>query len=261
MAVQEIKQFKQQNGIDILKISCKTTKNFPECNNYFYCDAKDEDIVDNYTWRLNKRSMNIDVRTSVGTIYNIQRLLFHQELAYKYLGYYPDCIDHINGVDFDNTNNNLNEVTQRKNTYNRPSKNYNKSFEYNSFRARITVDCRVLYPYNSVHTEVEACQLAYQAETNYLRSILQDDYYMYDFLKDRRDDLDILDLERTGVVSSDEATYKHVIRYAKDNAWYYYRYNLAEYFKDNHIPVPSFRTDEGGFMRHPVTNELLCPFK
>ena len=72
MAVQEIKQFKQQNGIDILKIICKTTKNFPEGNNYFYCDAKDEDIVDNYTWRLNKRSMNIDVRTSVGTIYNIQ---------------------------------------------------------------------------------------------------------------------------------------------------------------------------------------------
>lgn len=49
MAVQEIKQFKQQNGIDILKIICKTTKNFPEGNNYFYCDAKDEDIVDNYT--------------------------------------------------------------------------------------------------------------------------------------------------------------------------------------------------------------------
>ena len=40
MAVQEIKQFKQQNGIDILKIICKTTKNFPEGNNYFYCDAK-----------------------------------------------------------------------------------------------------------------------------------------------------------------------------------------------------------------------------
>lgn len=83
---------------------------------------------------------------------------------------------------------------------------------------------------------------------------------MYNFLEDRRNDLDILDLERTGVLSHEESIYKHVLRYAKDNAWYYYRYNLVKYFKDNHIPAPKFITDEQGFMRHPVTNKLLCPF-
>lgn len=35
---------------------------------------------------------------------------------------------------------------------------------------------------------------------------------------------------------------------------------LEQYFKDNHIPVPDFSLDEQGFMRHPITNQLLCPF-
>lgn len=96
-------------------------------------------------------------------------------------------------------------------------------------------------------------------ETDYLRGILKDDYYMYDFLKDRRGDLDILDLERTGIISAEEATYRHVIRYAKDNAWYYYRYNLEQYFKDNHIPVPDFDLDEQGFMIDKITRKKLCP--
>ena len=33
-------------------------------------------------------------------------------------------------------------------------------------------------------------------------------------------DLDILDLERTGQISEEEAIYRHVLRYAADNAWY-----------------------------------------
>lgn len=82
---------------------------------------------------------------------------------------------------------------------------------------------------------------------------------MYDFLKDRRKDIDILDLERTGQISEDEAIYRHVCRYAKDNAWYVYRYNLFEYFTENYISVPAFSIDSDGFMAHPITGQRLCP--
>ena len=189
-----------------------------------------------------------------------KHLLFHQELAYKYLGYYPDYIDHINGIAYDNTDINLNVVTNQQNAFNRPSRGYTYNSDYKYFQAYTKLNYKTLNPYSCVHSEVEACQLAHLVETDYLRNILKEDYYIYDFLKDRRNDLDILDLERTGVISEEEATYRHVIRYAKDNAWYYYRYNLEQYFKDNHIPVPDFSLDEQGFMRHPITNQLLCPF-
>ena len=49
------------------------------------------------------------------------------------------------------------------------------------------------------------------------------------------------------------------MKYA-DNAWYYYRYNLEQYFKDNHIAIPDFKLDNQGFMIHPVTGERLCPY-
>lgn len=258
MAVSEIKQYRQKDGTDILKVFTKPTKRFPD-GGYFYVDAKDRDIVDRYIWCFHKADKYIRVVTCVNLRYNRQLLYFHRELAYKYLGYYPDYIDHINGLEFDNTDTNLNEVTSQQNIYNRPSRGYSKDSTNRLFQARIKAPRGLLYPYNSVHSEVDACQLAYLAETDYLKLVLSSDYYMYDFFKDRRNDLDILDLERTGVVSAEEATYKHVIRYAKDNAWYYYRYNLKQYFKDNRIPVPNFITDEDGFMRHPVTNKLLCP--
>lgn len=259
MAVSEIKQYRQKDGADILKVFTKPTKKFPD-GGYFYVDAEDKDIVDRYIWYFHKADKYIRVVTCVNLRYSRQLLYFHRELAYKYLGYYPDYIDHINGLEFDNTDKNLNVVTQRQNIYNSFSRGYSKDFTKCSFQVRIQTPRGLLYPYNSAHSEVDACQLAYLAETDYLKLMLGSDYYMYDFLKDRRNDLDILDLERTGVISSDEAIYKHVMKYAKDNAWYYYRYNLEQYFRENHIPIPNFITDEDGFMRHPVTNKLLCPF-
>jgi hypothetical protein len=66
-------------------------------------------------------------------------------------------------------------------------------------------------------------------------------------------------MERTGKISEDEAIYRHVLRHAADNAWYVYRYNLFDYFKDNHIPVPAFSTDSDGFMTHSITGQRLCP--
>ncbi len=103
-----------------------------------------------------------------------------------------------------------------------------------------------------VKTEVEACQSAYQLEVD-------NENYMYDFLKDRRKDTDILDLERTGKISEEEAVYRHVLRHAADNAWYYYRYNLSDYFKDNHLKVPDYAINDDGYMISTLTGARLCP--
>ena len=82
---------------------------------------------------------------------------------------------------------------------------------------------------------------------------------MFDFKKYRRGSEDILDLERTGKISEEEATYRHILRYA-DNAWFYLRYNLEDYFRQYHIPVPKYSLDTQGFMVHLITNQRLCPF-
>ena len=181
---------------------------------------------------------------------NGQRTLyFHQEKACNILDNYPDYINHVNGVEFDNVNQNLDKVTNQQNQYARPTKGY--KIAGRSFQPLIMVNSRHICT-KCTRTEVEAIQSAYQLEVDY-------EDYRYDFLKDRRKDNDILDLERTGKISEDEAIYRHVCRHASNNAWYYYRYNLTEYFTDNHIPVPAFSTDSDGFMTHSITGQRLCP--
>lgn len=258
MAIQEIKEYRQKDGTDILKVIMKPTKLLPDWN-YFYCDTKDIDLVEKYNWCIEcSRGKLFRVSYHINGSHR-RHLLLHRELACKYLGYYTNYIDHINGLEIDNVVDNLNIVTRQQNSYNRQTRGY-KFVVVDYFIPSLIINGDSVRPYGVFKSEFEACQFQYKLETEYLRGILKDDYYMYDFLKDRRNDLDILDLERTGIISEEEATYRHVIRYAKDNAWYYYRYNLEQYFRDNHIPVPDFTTDERGFMRHPITNQLLCPF-
>lgn len=66
-------------------------------------------------------------------------------------------------------------------------------------------------------------------------------------------------MERTDKISEEAAIYHYVLRYAADNVWYVYRYNLFKYFADNHIPISSYSIDDNGFMVHPVAGQRLCP--
>ena len=247
MAVLEIERYRQLNEIDVLKVILKPTKAFPE-GGYFYCDASDEELVRRYTWLLRSQKYPYII-AGFGGRDSHQLLIFHREKAYNILDYYPDYINHINGIEFDNANINLDKVTNQQNIWCKQSKGY--SIIGRSFLPYVAVNSRLIWG-KCVRTEVEACQVAYQLELQY-------EDYRYDFLKDRRKDIDILDLERTGKISEEEAIYHHVLRHAADNAWYYYRYNLAEYFADNHIPVPAFSTDSDGYMTYPVTGQRLCP--
>ncbi len=247
MAVECIKEYRQKNGNDILKVLLKPTKAFPE-GAYFYCDAIDEELVRQYTWCLHTQRQPY-VKAAIWSHDNQQTLYFHQEKAYNILRYYPDYINHINGIEFDNVNVNLDKVSQQQNCWCKPSKGY--VIDGRSFEPKIAVNSQQIWA-NCTRTEVKAIQSAYQLE-------LKHEDYRYDFFKDRRKDIDILDLERTGQISEEEAVYRHVLRHAVNNAWYYYRYNLVEYFRDNHIPVPAYTLDYQGYMTHPVTGARLCP--
>ena len=245
MAVKGIEKYRQQNSEDVLKVILKPTQKFPE--GYFYCDACDEELVKNYTWCLHTQRYPY-VIANLGSSYNQQTKQFHQEKAFNILDEYPNYINHINGVEFDNVNQNLDKVTNQQNSWARPSRGY--LIAGRSFQPHVAVNSRQIHA-KCTRTEVEAIQLAYQLELQY-------EDYRYYFLKDRRKDADILNLERTGRISEEEAVYHHVCRYA-DNAWFYYRYNLTEYFRDNHLKVPDYAIDEEGYMTHPITGQKLCP--
>ena len=245
MAVLNIEKYRQKDGTDILKVILKPTKVYPE--GYFYCDVSDEELVRQYTWFLmNQRQPYIVAH--FGGRDSRQTLRFHREKAYNILEKYPSYINHLDGIEYDNVNMNLDKVTNQQNIWCKPSRGYKLAGR--SFVPSIMVNFRNIYA-KCTRTEVEACEVAHQLELQY-------EDYCYDFFKDRRKDADILDLERTGQISEDEAIYRHVLRYA-DNAWYYYRYNLAEYFANNHLKVPAFSTDSDGYMTHLVTGQRLCP--
>lgn len=248
MSVLGIEEYRQKNGENVLKVVLKPTKVYPE--GYFYCDASDEKLARQYTWGLmNQRHPYVVAVFGSPYNYSRQYLLFHQEKANNILSYYPDYINHINMVEFDNTSRNLDEVTNQQNQWAKLSKGY--SITRRSFQPYVKVNSHIIHA-KCVKTEVEACISAYQLELQY-------EYYRYNFLKDRHKDADILDMERTGKISEAEAVYHHVCRYAKDNAWYLYRYNLFDYFRDNHIPVPAYSLDDKGYMTQPVTGQRLCP--
>lgn len=246
MAVLRTEKYRQKNSDDILKVILKSTQKFPQ--GYFYCDASDEELVRQYTWFL-KTQKEPYVVANIGGRYSHQLLQFHREKAFNILDRYPKYINHIDGIKFDNVNKNLDEVTNQQNLWCVPSRGY--AIDRKNFRPYIGINSQTIYA-NCTRIEVGAIQSAYQLELQY-------ENYRYDFLRDRRKDLNLLDMERTGKISEDEAIYLHVLRYAANNAWYVYRYDLFDYFNENHIPIPAFSIDSEGYMTHSITGQRLCP--
>ena len=248
MAVERIEEYVQKDGTGVLKVILTPQKAFPN-GSYFYCDAEDIDLVEGYTWYLDIHRNTAYVKAFWGS----GNIKFHQELALKKLGHYIECIDHRNRIGFDNCDENLFSVSSLENEHNKVTRGYHDEARSDYKKGLIW---RVLIKdgkakFYTVQNEVEAC---------ISRCNLEKEHYVnpYGFILDRSQALDLLDLERTGKISADEATYRHVMKYA-DNAWYYYRYGLEDYFKQNNIPVPQYALDEQGYMVHPITGQKLCP--
>lgn len=260
MAVKRIEEYKQQNGVDILKVILKPTAKFPM--GYFYAPAEAIDLVNQYSWYLHTEGKNqVYVIAHDNSTYPCGIVYFHSKLFEFYQGYkWQGEIDHRDLIEVDNIDDNLNAVTHQQNNFNKFTRGYkiDTRLKPASFRACIKTDDRNYYPFKSVRNEAEACSIQNYLEQVWLREKLGSQYYMFDFLKYHRGSEDLLDLERTGQISEEEATYQHVMRYA-DNAWYYYRYGLQDYFKYYNIPVPEYRLDDMGFMINPITGKKLCP--
>lgn len=261
--VERIEEYRQQNGVDILKVILKPTKKFPEGKNYFYAPSEARSLVEKYTWFLHAEGKNqAYVIAGVYSTYHCSTIYFHAKLFGFYNNYaWQGDIDHRDIIEYDNTEQNLEPVTSQQNNFNKLTRGYvfNIKRKPASFTARIKIEGKDYYPYSAVRNEVDVCNAQNYAEQVCLREKLGTQYYMFDFKKYRRGSQDILDLERTGQISEEEAIYKHILRYS-NNAWYYYRYGLQDYFKQYHIPIPQYSLDEYGFMTHPITGQKLCPF-
>lgn len=233
---------------DTLKVILKPTKKFPV--GYFYCDADAIDLVQSYNWYLQKSNKNTYVETYID---RQVKLHFHQEYAKKVLNYNPDYIDHINGIEFDNRDMNLNVVSNKQNIRNKPSIGYHFNAIKNRFQPNYVLD-RKNYCSGSFKTEPEALLATYL-----LREKVYSDYN-YNFLEDRRNFKSLLDSEVKGVVSHEQASYLRAKKLIESNPWYAYRYNLFDYCKENKIVIPNFSLDEQGFMIHLITGQRLCPY-
>lgn len=258
--VERIEEYKQVNGVSILKVYLKPTKKFPEGNNFFYSPAEAISLVQRYNWFLHQAGNGVAIIAHAGNGYCDKTIYFHKELFKFYQGYnWQEEIDHISLVEFDNTDNNLNAVTRQQNGFNRFTKSYSYNNNRGHFQPRIAINSKNYRPFSVTHREDEACILQNRLEQVDLRSLLGTNYYMFDFKKYRRGSESILDLERTGKISEEEAVYHHIMGYS-NNAWYYLRYGLQDYYNQYHIPVPKYSLDENGFMTHPITGKKLCPF-
>lgn len=260
MAVAKIEEYKQTNGVDILKVYMKPTTKFPN-GGYFYAPAETIDLVNKFAWGLIASGKNLVCVVAVDTgTYSRDFLQFHTELFRFYHGYkWQGDIDHINMIEIDNTDANLNAVTTQQNGFNRMTRGYIIIRNQIIFQAQIGINARSVRPSKPVRSEAEVCDIQNYLEQVWLKEQLGDQYYMFDFFKYRRGSESILDLERTGQISEEEATYRHILRYA-DNAWYYLRYGLQDYFQQYHIPVPRYSLDDMGYLTHPITGKRLCPF-
>lgn len=241
-----VERIEQYGGT--LKVILKPTKAFPI--GYFYCDVNALDLVQSYSWCLSKRGKYTYVSACT---YGQIGLRFHQEYAYKILSYYPNYIDHINGIEFDNRDINLNIVTQQQNSRNRYTMGYYFDAIYNYFQPRYNLNGKS-HKRGYFKSEPEALLAVYNLHKEFYAD------YNYNFLEDRRNFENLLDLEVKGVVSHEEANYLRAKELIESNPWYVYRYNLFEYCKDNNIEIPNFGLDSQGFMINPNTGLRLCPY-
>lgn len=240
-----IQRFRQQDGLEVLKVWLSPTPQFPN-GSFFYCEAKDEDLVlAHKNWSIcSQKQPYVQAKASVASAVS-GRYLFHSEIARKYCSELPEAVDHYNGVEFDCVNRpNLFSVTTEQNIRNQRSRGYGITTS-GSFCASINFHGEFLRPYSTVRNEIQALALRNQLEQEYYSD------YSYNFLADRRTSLDLLLQEREGMISQEDAIFLYLKKYS-DNPWYFFRYNLANAYNYYGLKEPEegkdYWIDEDGFM-------------
>lgn len=247
-------------------------------------EARVEALLDDsiYNW-----GMHLDKRINREYIEGYKKpqstssgLMFSRELYSTYFNKpVSGNITCKNRVSFDCTDDNLNVAGMSQADLNSPSMGYQVSSS-GAFYTCINVDAANTRQdfgenYNNisgaltgsyVKTEYDACSTQYDFEEAQVKKILGSQAYVYNILNDFLGYEDILDKVRTGIITDEDAKLELLDVPRKDgytvrtNAWYYYRYNLVDFFKAHNIPVPEFTTDKDEYMVDVVTGQRLCPF-
>lgn len=239
-----IQRFKQQDGLEVLKVWLSPTKEFPN-GSFFYCEARDYDLVVSHpNWSIWSQN-DPYVRAPASKTSAVSNYRFHVEIAKKYCSELPEAIDHYNGVEFDCVNSlNLFSVSMEQNSRNRRGRGYEIT-PSGSFSALTKIQGKLLRPYSNVRNEIQVLELRNQLEQTYFSD------YNYNFLADRRTALDLLLQEREGLISHEDAVYLYLLRYI-DNPWFYFRYDLAEAYDYYGLEKPEEGKDywiaKDGFM-------------
>lgn len=240
--VTSIQKFVQRDGLVVLKVWLSPTPQFPN-GSFFYCEARDEDLVlARRNWSISRPSHPyVEVRAGITSAVSSYRL--HTEIAKKYLGYYPEAVDHLNGLEFDCVNSlNLFSVSMKQNNRNKRSKGYYVHAS-GSFYASIKIYEKTIRS-NPASTEVEALIDRSQLEKRYYLD------YNYNFLEDRRTDMDLLMYEREGQWTKEQVIREYLTRH--NNPWFFFRYDLREVYQQYKLPFPQegrdYWLDSEGFM-------------
>ena len=241
--VTEIQQFVQKDGLEVLKVWLAPTSQFTN-GSFFYCEARDYDLVVSHSnWSIySQKHPYIEASASSASAV-LGHYLFHSEVARKYLGYYPEAIDHYNGIEFDCVDGpNLFSVTTEQNGRNRRIRGYWRTSKC-GFHASIKIHGKKIHS-NPTRTEVQALVDRSQLEKRYFSD------YSYNFLADRRTDLDLLMHEREGQWTKEQVIREYLARHS--NPWFFFRYDLREVYQQYGLPFPQegkdYWLDSEGFM-------------
>lgn len=275
-------KYKQLDGREIIK--AWDPKGF-----YFYLDAADEDILQKYNISIvkagSKSNMMVPKATSIKENNVYRQKSFGQLLTFKYKGVYkiPGIIaDHINGLEIDNIKSNIRLVNLAGNGRNQFSQGYTINFKDSAsngqlnttylptIKIRTSTGHKSLRPFGMLKSEKEAAIYQFFAEQQYINGTLpgvdytlinKRDIINFDFVSYRRFSPEILDRERTGKISKEQAIYEQLKKFSH-NIWYYYRYNLKQLYIDYKIGVPkNWYEDAEGRLRFLTNGELCCPFE
>lgn len=238
--IERVERFTQKDGLRILKVFLKSNKIVPT-GDFFYCEEKHEGFLARKSWFLHSSDRPSIVR---GTTCGVSKPFYlHQEIVRQEVGDPTVHADHRNCVKFDDVyEQNLYVATKSEIIHNRRSTGYRLA--RNAFYP--TVACvSETYVLHCLHSEVEALKAQVALEKECYTG------YMYNFLEDRRSDMDLLIKVREGVLTQEDATYLYLQRYAR-NPWFYFRYDLQETFDYYNLPEPEegvdFLEDSEGFM-------------
>lgn len=127
------------------------------------------------------------------------------------------------------------------------------------FKPTIKVGKNYFSPFGVVKNESEACQLQYKLETEWLYQNVGQPQYQYNFCYDLKHDPDILHELKTGVITQDEAVFKHIKRYAS-NSWFVLRYNLQPVLQQFGLPFPEYKLNDKGIMISVEHGKILNPY-